>query len=367
MSRKVKLTVYLATVLALSMVPAMADNNMPSLLGLPPTRQSEADAQSALGQKLFFDKRLSRDGTISCASCHQPERAFADGKKLAEGVQGQLGTRNTPSLINVVFNQNQFWDGRRSTLESQALDPLFNSREHGLPDGKTLLSLLHDDSNYRLLVRKAFDIEPAALELHHVASALASFERTLVAGDSPFDRYYFKGDKTSLTPAAQRGLQLFMVSAQCANCHKIGKTDALFTDNQFHGLGVGWKKIEARLPELTKRLVQVQEQKAILDQTILSDEDIAELGRFAVTLNPTDIGKFKTPSLRNVALTAPYMHDGSVATLEQAVELEIYYRSAESQQPLILTPLEKNDLIEFLKALTSSALPKNTMTSVNHQ
>ena len=129
------------------------------------------------------------------------------------------------------------------------------------------------------------------------------------------------------------------------------------------GLGVGFKKIEARLPELTQRLVRAQEQKISLDQAVLSDEDIAELGRFAVTLKPTDIAKFRTPSLRNVALTAPYMHDGSVATLEAAVEMEIYYRSAESQKPLILTPVEKADLVEFLKSLTSAPLPKHLLSA----
>ncbi|MBI1771718.1 MAG: hypothetical protein HYR68_05135 [Burkholderiales bacterium] len=335
------------------------DSNQRTLTGLPNMAQATDAAKSKLGHQIFFDKNLSRDGTISCATCHQPQLAFSDGKKLAEGIKGQIGTRNTPSLINAAFNQSQFWDGRRSTLESQAIDPFLNPREHGLQDPQAILANLSKDPAYRVLIQQAYNIKPAAINLEQVASALASFERTLVAGDSPFDRYYFQQDKSSISPAAQRGLQLFMGSALCINCHKIEKTHALFTDNQFHGLGVGFKKIEARLPELTQRLVRAQEQKISLDQAVLSDEDIAELGRFAVTLKPADIAKFRTPSLRNIALTAPYMHDGSVATLEAAVEMEIYYRSAESQKPLILTPLEKADLVEFLKSLTSAPLHRH--------
>ncbi|MCH8620550.1 cytochrome c peroxidase [Undibacterium sp. TS12] len=368
MPAKIRSTITIVLILALSAaanVPTLAEIGAQDKLGLPAVSQADDAAKSTLGQQLFFDKKLSRDNTISCASCHQPEHAFSDARKLAQGINGQAGTRNTPSLINAVFNQSQFWDGRRSTLESQAADPFLNAREHGLPDAAALLAKLRHDPAYRLPVQKAYGIAPNALQLQHITGALASFERTLVAGNSAFDRYYYKNEKTSLTPAAQRGLQLFTGSAQCATCHKIDKNDALFTDNQFHGLGVGFKKIEARLPQLTQRLVRAQEQNNSLDQAVLSEEDIAELGRFAVTLNPADIGKFRTPSLRNVALTAPYMHDGSVATLAEAVELEIYYRSAESQKPLILTPLEKADLVEFLKALTSPTAQKSPIQNQN--
>ncbi len=310
-------------------------------LGLPevvaPIKDSKTKARIALGQALFFDKRLSNDGTVSCASCHQPERAFSDGKALAQGSGGRIGTRNTPSVINAVFNTSQFWDGRRPSLETQAPDPFFNAREHGLDPG-ALLKKLRGDPDYVKAFRAAFQVTSDALRVEHVGEAIASFERTLIAGNSPFDRYYFKGDKSSLSVSAERGLNLFLGSAQCASCHTIGKTDALFTDNQFHSLGIGLHQIVQRLPALTTRLVQAREQGANLGQAVLSDEDLAQLGRFAVTLNPIDIGKFRTPSLRNVALTAPYMHDGSVASLEEAVELEIYYRGAQLGRPLILTP-----------------------------
>lgn len=325
-------------------------------MGLPAAlkRPATADrALAALGEKLFFDKRLSGDGSISCASCHQPAKAFSDGRALAQGIGGGSGTRNTPSLLNAAFNKSQFWDGRRDTLEAQAKDPFVNPREHGLADAQGLLVLLRNDAAYLKAFQTILELRSGQIQMEHVSAALATFERSLVSAGSPFDRYYFGGDKASLSPAAVRGLALFQGAAKCASCHVIDRKHALFSDNQFHSLSVGLQNIAPRLPALTIRLARQQAQGNVLDQTVLSDQDIAELGRFAVTLEPADIGKFRTPSLRNAALTAPYMHDGSVASLEQAVELEIYYRSAEAGIPLILTPIEKTDLVEFLKALTS--------------
>lgn len=185
----------------------------------------------------------------------------------------------------------------------------------------------------------------------NVAQAIAAYERTLVAGNSAFDRYHYGHDKTALDAAALRGLELFRGRAQCGQCHVIGETSALFTDQQFHTLGVGFKHLEDRLvPEAIRfaKLTAAERQKLVT-----SDPASAELGRFSVTLNPADLGRFRTPSLRNVAETAPYMHDGSVATLEEAVDLEVYYRGVEAGHPLILTPSEKTDLVAFLKALTS--------------
>ena len=349
-------TTFFLVILGLSSSLAAADDNQH--LGLPPvvtpSDYPSNPAKIALGKKLFFDKRLSGDSSISCASCHQPEHAFSDGKPLAQGIGQRTGTRNTPSILNAAFNTSQFWDGRRDTLETQALDPLFNVREHGLKDRHSVLALLRKDANYVRAFKTAFDVAPDAIELADVGQALASFERSeLIAGDSPFDRYYFGGDKSRLSPSAIRGLALFQGAAQCTACHTISQASALFTDNDFHSLSVGLKRIEQRLPEITTRLVRMRASGTNLDQAVLSDEDVAELGRFAVTLKPSDIGKFRTPSLRNVALTAPYMHDGSIASLEDAVELEIYYRGAEADRPLILTPAEKTDLVEFLKSLTS--------------
>jgi cytochrome c peroxidase len=327
-------------------------------VGLPAVPDVPHDIDAAhkisLGRKLFFDKRLSRDGTISCASCHQPERAFADSRSIAQGIGGRLGTRNSPSLINSVFQASQFWDGRRGSLEEQALDPLLNKREHGMPDQKAILAVLKADPVYVRQFAKAFPTDGSSVTVQNLARALAAFESTLIAADSAFDRYFYQQNSKALSPKQQRGLALFTGTAQCVRCHEIGANSALLSDNQFHNLSVGIKNIENRLASLTMRLATQHARGASIDSEVLNDREIAELGRFAVTLEPADIGKFRTPSLRNVALTAPYMHDGSIATLDAAVEYELYYRSAERGFPLILTPDEKSDLVAFLESLTSS-------------
>lgn len=332
-----------------------AENNKG--LGLPSATAAANDsakrARIELGQKIFFDARLSASGDISCASCHKPERAFSDGLPVPTGVRGSRGTRNAPSLLNAMFNNSQFWDGRRKTLEDQALDPFVNRREHGLSGQQALIALIKRDPNYVDAFYRAFHVSTAHIEPRHVAEALASFERTLVAGNSLFDRYYFKGEKAALSVSAERGLRLFQGVAQCSTCHTIEEHYALFTDHQFHSLSVGFRRIEKQLDKLTVQLVELRGKGISLDQIVFSNKNIAELGRFAVTLEPGDIGRFRTPSLRNVELTAPYMHDGSVPTLEQAVDLEIYYRGTETGHPLILTPNEKDDLVAFLKSLTS--------------
>lgn len=339
----------------------LAAQDVRGLVGLPklivPIDNPISSAKVALGRKLFFDKRMSRNGAISCANCHQPERGYTDGLRVAQGIDGRLGTRNTPSLLNVVFNQTQFWDGRRADLEAQALDPLLNPREHGLQDVQALLGIVRQDSDYVTAFQSAFQIPESGITAQHVRQALACFERTLVAGDTPFDRYFFRGKKMAMSDAAIRGFSIFQGVARCATCHAISNSYALFTDNQFHSLSVGLRPIASRLAEITRKLMNSKTNANMLDQTILRDEDVAELGRFVVTYNPADIGKFRTPSLRNVAYTAPYMHDGSVPTLDDAVEQELYYRSIESGRPLILTPSEKTDLVEFLRSLSSPTWP----------
>jgi cytochrome c peroxidase len=305
----------------------------------------------ALGRALFTDKRLSADGTISCASCHQAQSVLTDGLAVAEGVQKHKGTRNTPSLINTAYLSSQFWDGRRTSLEDQAQDPFVNPVEHGLPNHTALLRIVQGDAAYITQFRQVFGVSPDHITLDHIAKAIASFERTLIAGGSPFDRYEYGGDSSAISASARRGLALFRGRARCQTCHTLGATSALFTDDQFHSLGVGFKRIEPRLAEIATQVARAKGQD--LDEAILTRSEISELGRFVVTRRPADIGRFKTPSLRNVAVTAPYMHDGSLSTLEEAVDLEVYYRSLEANRPLILTSQEKADLIAFLRSLTS--------------
>ncbi|WP_334040214.1 cytochrome-c peroxidase [Burkholderia ambifaria] len=352
--------VAMAIVMAMAVaVPFTArSQEMTNRVGLPPAiREAGSPGESnaiRLGQRIFFDKRLSADGTVSCASCHQPEHAFTDGLPRSRGVGGHTGTRNAPSLLNAPLVNTQFWDGRESSLETQALEPFVNPVEQGLNNLDSLLGIIRADTGYVEAFKAAFGVSEHAITTQHVARALASFERSLVVGDSDLDRYYFRGDATALSPEAVRGFLLFMGRARCSSCHTIDPAAATFTDEKFHTLHVGMSRIDGRLAELTQQVIKLRKHGASVATLVLSNDDIAQLGRFVVTLAPDDIGKFRTPSLRNVALTAPYMHDGSVATLEEAVDQEIYYRMAQSGNPLILTPKEKHDLISFLESLTSS-------------
>lgn len=339
------------------MAQAQTANKM---LGLPPPatppNNPSTPQKVALGKALFFDKRLSKDGKMSCATCHQPDKAFTDNLVVAKGLNGRLGVRNTPSLLNAVYAESLFWEGRRTSLETQAMDPFTNPIEHGMSGHTALLQVIQQSTDYRSLVKEAYGLPIKKMDTTHVANALASFQRSLVSGNSTFDRYQYGQDKSALSHSSLKGLDIFQNRAKCSSCHTIGQGSALFTDNAFHRLGIGNKKIESRLAELTAEFTA--NPSLSIDQAFLKRPELAELGRFLVTKNPNDIGRFKTPSLRNVALTAPYMHDGSVATLEEAVELEIYYRGIEANRPLVLTTQEKLDLLEFLKSLTSSEAKK---------
>jgi cytochrome c peroxidase len=328
-------------------------------LGLPTAwRASSSDSQIvALGRRLFQDRQLSRDGSVSCATCHVPELAFTDSRPVATGIGGLAGTRNAPSLLNVSYQQLLFWDGRRATLEAQASDPLFNPRELGLADPAELIGRLTAEDHYREAFRSAFGDSSTEPTLSQVTQALAAYERTLLAADSPFDRYYYAHEKDAIPEAARRGLAVFQGAAHCSECHVIGADGAMFTDSRFH-VGVGLKAIASRLPALTQKALPLN--AAQVSELVTVDHELAALGRFLVTKDPQDIGRYKTPSLRNVALTAPYMHDGSIPTLREAVEYEIYYRSIELDRPLVVTPSERDDLVAFLEALTSSCIAQHS-------
>lgn len=325
-------------------------------LGLPsiPASDSPSSLQTELGRQLFFDTRLSGNGSISCGSCHQPSKAFADGKQVAEGIYGKKGTRNTPSILNSRFLTSFFWDGRRPTLADQAKDPFVNPAEHGLASHADLVNLVRDDAGYQEAFSTIFGTPTQTITLEQISQTIATYVGSLTAGDAPFDRYYYAGDRTALSSQAVQGLQLFQGAAHCGSCHVIEQHWALFTDGRFHRLGVGTKRIESQLADLASAALTLSTPE--LDHRVLNNPELAELGRFLVTHAPKDIGKFKTPSLRNVAITAPYMHDGSIATLEEAVDREIYYRSLESGRALLLSPSEKIAIVEFLKSLTSTGL-----------
>jgi cytochrome c peroxidase len=272
-----------------------------------------------LGRALFYDTRLSVDSKVSCANCHMPKFAFGDGLIVSEGFQGMTGRRNAPTVINRAYSLAQFWDGRAATLEEQVKGPIENPVEmNHSHDGA--IRRLRAVPGYVAWFEKVFGTREFTID--HVAKAVATFERTILSGNSPYDRYK-AGDVKAMTSSQIRGMKLFFGKAKCDECHE----GVNFTSNAFHNLGVGADKKEP-------------------------DE-----GRFEVTKDPKDWGAFKTPTLREIARTAPYMHDGSLKTLEEVVDF--YDRGGIANKnkdvkifPLRLSPREKKDLVEFMKALS---------------
>ena len=277
-----------------------------------------------------------------------------DGQPVSRGAGGAIGTRNAPSLLNVSFNKLLFWDGRGASLAINSLDPLFNPVEHALADFEDLRARIATDSALSSSYATAFGRPVSEATIADLGSALAAYLQTIGSQTSAFDRYFLAGNDEALTSAANRGFELFRGRAACASCHIVDETSVSFTDHDFHSVGAGLEGVERRIPKLLSRLQATPKEK--IGALILSDYEIAALGRFAITLNPSDVGKFRTPSLRNVAVTAPYMHDGSVPTLEAAIELEASYRGLSSRKPIILTEQDKADLVEFLKSLTADEL-----------
>jgi len=307
-----------------------------------------ADAVS-LGRTIFLDESLSTDGRISCATCHQPKRAFSDGKAVASGAGGRAGTRNTPTLLDVAARINLTWDGRETHLEAQVLRPFTQASEHGLRGSDELLSRIRGNASYARRFPATFD--GRAANLADLAAALSAYLRTLSSEPAAFDRFS-AGDVGALSDSARRGYDLFRGRAGCAECHRIDGARATFTDDAFHRVGVGLPAIAARLPELVRRVNASS--PAEIDRMVLEDRDIAELGRYLVTRDPRDIGAYRTPSLRNVAVTPPYMHDGSVATLAEAVSVEVYYRAQARDRAMAIGMNDQADLVEFLGALTGA-------------
>ncbi|AMK75215.1 MULTISPECIES: cytochrome-c peroxidase [Methylomonas] len=349
---------------------AQADSgSADNLLGLPPVPipadNPQTPAKIALGDKLFHDKRFSIDGTVSCANCHDDKKAFTDNLPVSVGHHGLTGTRNAPTVINAAFYKSQFWDGREPSLEGQSKGPFVNPVEGGLPNHQVLLDIIRADADYPKAFKEVFGVDGQKVTIDHVAKAIASFERTVVAGNSPFDRFYFKGDKTALTEQQQRGFKLFLEQGRCVSCHIIEQNQALFTDSRFHNIGVGISAVQQDITPLVQAFLDAKNKGGDVDKIVLTDKKSSELGRFAVSDALADIGGFKTPTLRNIALTAPYMHDGSLKTLKEVV---IHYNnggvtpaSAKPNdflsggiRPLNLTDAQIDDLVAFLQSLTSA-------------
>lgn len=325
---------------------ASQDSPLPYELGVPshvaPADNPTSPAKINLGRELFFDKRLSRDNTVSCATCHDPNYGFSDPHPVSIGVQGRKGERNSMTLLNIAHLEPLMWDGRAASLEEQSLLPFGSSAEFDLPVEDAVTKLRQQ--GYGRKFQKVFGTD---ISVENMARALAAYQRWLIAGDSPFDRYLFLKDSGAISPAAKRGFDVFL-RVKCDSCHLIMTPGlhpfalryVMFTDNKTHNIGVG------------------------------ADQKEPDPGRFVVTRNPADWGAFRTPTLRNVALTEPYFHDGSARTLLDVVEF--YDRGGKPNPspdnaivkpnpnldkaivPLKLKPEEKLDLVAFLSSLTSS-------------
>ena len=322
----------------------------------------------ALGRALFFDKRLSRDGSVSCAVCHDPARAFTDANVIAEGVGAKKGTRNSPTILNSAFSELLFWDGRAQSLEDQVNHPLVSSFEMGMETEQDLVERVSAIASYRRQFRQVFKSE--GLTMSTIAKAIAAYERTLLSGNSPFDRF-ITGKSGALTATQLRGWELFKGKAKCIECHTYSGNSPFFTDFKFHNTGVAAADslFETFINNLTASSRPLSASSHPGEPLLLAHSDgFSELGRYTVTRERTDIGAFKTPTLRDVELTSPYMHNGSLKTLIDVVRFYNRGDNANSHldsrmQPLQLSDTEINDLVEFMRALTSDDILKQCQTS----
>lgn len=318
----IRLALLAPALFLVSSAPA-ADPALEVPLGLLPLQFPKDNAYSPekreLGRLLYYDKRLSADGTVSCATCHDPAFAFTDGKAVSDGIKGQKGGRSAPTVFNRAYSLAQFWDGRAKSLEEQAGGPMQNPIEMG-NSHKGVVDTLKTIAGYKPLFAKAFGKEDFGIE--EVTKAIATYERTVLSGNSPYDRYK-AGNKTAMSASQLRGMDVYFNKAKCDQCHE----GINLTTNAYHNLGVG------------------------------TDKAVPDEGRFVVTKVAGDWGAFKTPTLREIARTAPYMHDGSLKTLEEVVDF--YDKGGianknldERLKPLKLSDAEKKDLVEFMKALS---------------
>lgn len=314
----------------------------------------------ALGQVLNFDKRLSVDGTVSCATCHDPALAFTDSKAVAVGGRGTRGTRNAPTILNAAFSDDLFWDGRVRSREDQVKHPLLSSFEMGMTSEKELITRLSSIPDYQSQFKRVFNSE--GLTMQTIAKAIAAYERTLLSGNSPFDRF-ITGQKTAISDAQKRGWKLFKGKAKCIECHTYSPQSPFFTDFKFHNTGVA--VAGTSLDELVGNFVKSAKETS--GTRLAHSAGFSELGRFAVTLQDVDVNAFKTPTLRDIELTSPYMHDGSIKTLIDVVQF--YNRGGNANryldkriQALQLTDAEVNDLVEFLRSLISDEVMRQCQT-----
>jgi cytochrome c peroxidase len=321
------------------------------------------DAKAKLGDMIFDEKRVSADNSVACNTCHSPRNGFTTHTETSRGVGDQIGKRNAPSILNAMFYKSMFWDGRAATLEEQAMLPILNPIEMGQKDPKDAVARLAAIPEIVKAFQDVFGRPPNAEDM---GKALAAFERTRLSTEAPFDRF-LRGDQKALNASQQRGWALFTGKARCATCHTYDPALPLFGDNRFHNTGVAARKQDFN--QLARRAAA--NNKADIDKLAL-ETDYSELGRFLVTQKREDIGAFKTPFLRDVILTGPYMHDGSLETLWDVVEF--FNKGGEpnpfldtAMKPLGLTESEVDDLVRFMSALTSDRFADLRATEQDRQ
>jgi cytochrome c peroxidase len=357
----------------------LAQPKSPQQVGVPvemaraaiPADNPQTPEKISLGQRLFFDRRLSADGTVSCSTCHDPALAFTDRKPLSVGIQGRVGQRNAPTVLNAFYNKTQFWDGRVNTLEEQAALPIVNSVEMGHPSLDAAVAQIATVQEYMEAFQHVFGRPPNGPDL---LRAIASYERTQLSFDSPFD-HFIAGETNAISESAKHGWELFNTQARCNKCHALTDTQrdvTVFTDNDFHNIGIGIIRHNVvALARQAEQLIKSGDTSAIDRAAIQTD--MSAVGRFLITKKEKDIASFKTPDLRNVLVTGPYFHDGSMETLWDVMDhynkgdgLQDPYLD-EDMQPLALTESDIDDLVAFLASLTSANYKEQGATELARQ
>jgi cytochrome c peroxidase len=330
--------------------PAIAPHVWKALV---PDDNEMTPARVALGEALYFDVALSRDGTVACATCHDASRGFTDQRPVSEGIGGALGRRNAPTTMNAFFYQTLFLDGRAASLANQAEFPPINPVEGGHRDRASVEKAIRSDPKYEGMFQEAYGTKP---NYDDMVAAIAAYERTLVFLDSPFAQF-LAGDEDAISDQAKRGFALFNGKARCAACHQMFPANPIGTDNRFHNIGVAARTQDfEKLAEDALDALREGGGPEAVDQLALQT-DLSELGRFLVTKDRADIGGFKTQGIHNVGVTAPYMHDGSMRTLWDV--MDHYNKGGEANpfldggiEPLALDEDEIDDLVVFMFSMT---------------
>ncbi len=325
-------------------------------------------ARVALGRALYFDTRLSADGTVSCATCHDVTRSFTDLRPVSEGIKDQLGQRNAPTTMNAALLEAQFWDARATTVDEQAKMPIVNPIEMGMKSGDDAVEAIAGDATYVKMFQDAYGEAPS---YDGIGRAIGAFERTLIFLDAPLERF-LAGDQSAMSDSAKRGWALYNGKGRCVTCHPVNRSNPTGSDNRFHNVGVSarHRNFEALAVKALEELKKDPSLENIDNLAVASD--LSELGRFLISKNYSEIGAFRTPQLRNVGITGPYMHDGSMQTLWDV--MDHYNKGGEANpyldggmEPLALSEPEIDDVVALLFALTDARFADQNRAEMERQ